>query len=279
MRSQRHKKLFWRYVFCKELTRIDTESYRMSLRKAWLRGEMNTWKRLRMLMTFYWRHPNNLGTGKVVFELVTDKEAGVNRRKVFFSPKSPKKMEEDTMEETVASTDGVLDTTEKTVAGNDGVLHKEVKCYSCQDIRHYLVQCPKSVSQSDKNGFKLSQHENSICKSWVLIDTCSTHSMTNNHALVKSIRRCDKNKNLVLTTNGRDKEFFWIAELKMLPLTVHFDEGSPATILSFKDVANILGVSIWIDTKKERAFFCRDWSWWHVQIYSMSFRSLLLQHK
>jgi len=37
------------------------------------------------------------------------------------------------------------DITEEAIAGTDGVIHKGVKCYSCQDIRHYSAQCPKNV--------------------------------------------------------------------------------------------------------------------------------------
>ena len=44
-----------------------------------------------------------------------------------------------------------------------------------------------------------------------------------------------------------------MAELKVLPLKVHYDEDSLATVLSVKDVANIENVKIIMDTSKERA--------------------------
>jgi len=54
------------------------------------------------------------------------------------------------------------------------------------------------------------------------------------------------------------KSFLFSAFLKLLPIRVHFNEESMAKILVFKDVADLPGVKIIIETSKERAI-CIFW--------------------
>ena len=51
-----------------------------------------------------------------------------------------------------------------------------------------------------------------------------------------------------MSTNGRNKTFKKKGVLKLLPIPVHFEEDSLATVLSLKDVANIKGVHVTMDT-------------------------------
>jgi len=79
--------------------------------------------------------------------------------------------------------------------------------------------------------------------------------VSNNWLLERNIKNCKLYEKLVIATNGGDKNFSWLAELNILPLTVHYDEGSFATILSMKDVVNIPGASVKINSDVERAIF------------------------
>ena len=51
-----------------------------------------------------------------------------------------------------------------------------------------------------------------------------------------------------MSTNGGNKNFNKKVVLKLLPILVHFEEDSLATVLSLKDVANINGVHVTMDS-------------------------------
>ena len=91
-----------------------------------------------------------------------------------------------------------------------------------------------------------------INKKWIFLDTCSTHSVSNNPDLVTKIEQCDPDDFLTLTTNAGCRTFKQHARLKFLPMLVYYDVGSIGTILAMKDVANIPGVRVYMDTTIER---------------------------
>ena len=92
-----------------------------------------------------------------------------------------------------------------------------------------------------------------INKNCILLDTCSTHSVSNNPDLVTKIEQCDPDDFLTLTTNARCRTFKQHARLKFLPMSVYYEVGSIGTILAMKDVENIPGVRVYMDTTIERA--------------------------
>ena len=92
-----------------------------------------------------------------------------------------------------------------------------------------------------------------IPKSWVLLDTCSTVSVANNEALVTEIRDCEHHEYLKAVTNGGSQLYKKSARMVLFPIKVHFKKDSMANILSFKDVSELSGVHITMDTKKEDA--------------------------
>ena len=92
-----------------------------------------------------------------------------------------------------------------------------------------------------------------IKDTWVLLDTCATNSISNNTALVKDIVACKQHERLTVSTNGGLISFDKKSTLKLLPMKVHFKKNFMATILYFKEVADIMGVRITTDTEKERA--------------------------
>jgi len=136
------------------------------------------------------------------------------------------------------------------VAGMDGVLHEGVRCYQCQRQGHYSSQCPDNEGKS-KVGHTMSQQQtDSISKSWILLDSCSTHSISNNRNLLKNLEKCRSGESLVLTMNAGHMEFGWFGDFVLFPLKLHFNEQSLATILSLREVGNIPGVRIYMDTEK-----------------------------
>ena len=87
-----------------------------------------------------------------------------------------------------------------------------------------------------------------IPKTWILLDTCSTCDVSNNTNMVHDIRPCSSENVLTAYTNGGAQRYESLADLRLLPITVHFKESSMATILSFKSVSEIPGAKITLDT-------------------------------
>ena len=89
----------------------------------------------------------------------------------------------------------------KLIPGSDGET-KPVQCYNCKEWGLFSYNCPSSTaSKQGKNGTSLMQHSTSpasmIPKNWVLLDTCSTTSVSNNKYLLKNL------KNVTLMNNSR----------------------------------------------------------------------------
>ena len=149
----------------------------------------------------------------------------------------------------------------------------DLECYYCHERLHTSNNCPRIPANRVRNpraggrgtgggrgtsmmqfrvGFTQSNDNALIPDSWVLLDTCSTSSVTNNKDKVGDIRNCSPDECLKMFTNSGSTFYDKIAPLKLLPLDVHFNEKSMATILSVKDVNNIPDVHITMDTRKER---------------------------
>ena len=91
-----------------------------------------------------------------------------------------------------------------------------------------------------------------INSKWILLDTCSTVSICFNEDLIRHIRKSEVDEELTVITNGEKQTFKNMAILKYMPLQVYFKSDSLANIISLRNVANIPGVSITMDTEKER---------------------------
>ena len=94
-------------------------------------------------------------------------------------------------------------TDQAAVPGRNEILQKEIVCYSCQRNRH------DSGQYSNQTGTNLAQVVVILTKScafinhtWVLLQTCSTNSVSNNTDLVKEIRTCKNQEKLTVSTNG-----------------------------------------------------------------------------
>ena len=51
-------------------------------------------------------------------------------------------------------------------------------------------------------GFTLKQNSNVIDKTWIILDTCSTHRMTKHLDYVEEVKNYAKHEELALFTNG-----------------------------------------------------------------------------
>ena len=138
------------------------------------------------------------------------------------------------------------------VPGSDGVTHQGITCFGCQFSGHYRNQCPYTTRTGT-----VSMHVGILCAqgndfniplNWILLDTCSTCDVTNNPALVNDIRTCKPNDRLTAYTNGGKQVYNLIANLNILPITVHLKKSSMATILSLKTISNIPGARLYLDT-------------------------------
>ena len=65
-------------------------------------------------------------------------------------------------------------------------------------------------------------------------------------------RKCGDDDDLKIVTNGGSVDYKEVSDLKVVPLTVHFNKNSLANILSFKHVESIPGVYITIDKAVEK---------------------------
>ena len=85
------------------------------------------------------------------------------------------------------------------VAGRNGVVHKEVTCYACRLVGHYAEQCfGVNGTIIFQTGIILTQKNGVIENSWIFLDTCSTHSVSNNKQLVEDKRQCQASKVLTI---------------------------------------------------------------------------------
>ena len=93
----------------------------------------------------------------------------------------------------------------------------------------------------------------SIPSTWVLLDTCSTVSVGMNPDLFGPISLCNNNDALTIRTNGGCIDFTHTCEFQLLPIRFHFNLDSMANILSMKDVINLDGVCVTMDSSVDRA--------------------------
>ena len=92
-----------------------------------------------------------------------------------------------------------------------------------------------------------------IPKSWILLYMCSTVSISNNINLGPNVRDCQPDQVLPAITNGGSQFYQQIADLIMLPVTVHIKHDSMASILLFEDVSPISRTMIMTETEKYQA--------------------------
>ena len=131
---------------------------------------------------------------------------------------------------------------------------------------NYANNCPEESKVDDEEqegmmsvhmGVQLEQlvSEGMLKPSWILLDSCSTDSCTNNRSMMESLEDCKKGERLVLSTNGGRVHFAKRGVFKMLPMKIYYNEKSMGTILSIKDVLNVKGTRIVYDTDNARIMY------------------------
>ena len=94
-----------------------------------------------------------------------------------------------------------------------------------------------------------------INKNWILLDSCTTHSCTNNMELIKDLRDFDETEKLWLNTNGGPIYFDKKGIFKIIPAEVYFNKSAIATVLGMKDVLSVPGVRVVYDSAVKRSFY------------------------
>ena len=149
------------------------------------------------------------------------------------------------------------------VAGRDGSkVYK--RCYNCNRMGHVRAQCPESRSGTSVLQFRYNflqsggagtdgTRDKVVNKNWILLDTCSTASVGNNQALVHNIHACPPEEQLTLVGQGGEETFTDFATLNLLPIKMHFNADSLATIIAMKDVCALSGCHVTMDSREEKA--------------------------
>ena len=137
------------------------------------------------------------------------------------------------------------------VLGNDGQLYRHTECYVCHCYGKISYQCtdkkPKSINMAII-GVMLMHNGDAINKTWIILNICSTDSVTNNLDYFEDVNNCAKDEKLAVLKNGGFLQLDRKGLLTFLPLSVHVDDNYLPTILSLKYVNNILGVRVTMDT-------------------------------
>ena len=95
---------------------------------------------------------------------------------------------------------------EAPVPGKNGRCFQDKECWACKKMGHTAYFCPTIPYTGMCNyvcKFNFSnQLVEHINKWWILLDTCSTCNVTNNHELLKNIHQCSQNDIIQVLTNG-----------------------------------------------------------------------------
>ena len=141
------------------------------------------------------------------------------------------------------------------VPGADGTT-LDLQCYRCQEWGHISPNCQNAPPIGNnllmqRMQFTQGGESTGIEKSWVLLDTCSTNSTSNDAMHVTNITQCYIADEMTTLTNGGPRVFQKKAQLKLFPMEVYFDQESLATVISYHEVTKLPGVRIMVDTDVE----------------------------
>ena len=86
---------------------------------------------------------------------------------------------------------------------------------------------------------------------WILLDTCSSTNTSNNINHDTDIVSCYEGDEMVAMTNVGIYRFDQQTKLKLLPMDIHFDQNSLATVISYHSMAALPNIRIMVDTSVE----------------------------
>ena len=143
---------------------------------------------------------------------------------------------------------------DQNIPGTDGRSF-DVVCYNCNRRGHYASSCPNpntTVGISNlQYGYMMTQIPNIeglIPPDWVLLDTCSTNNVVHDSSLLTDTKKCSKNKEMKVHTNGGSLRYDTLGSFKYLPIICYHNEKSIANVLSLKNVSDIPRCNIYMDT-------------------------------
>ena len=163
------------------------------------------------------------------------------------------------------------------VPGLDGTINPKMVCWHCNKHGHGRDNCPTNPNAGGRTysgrssgrrgisnlmrGFQFMQNKKKkgsnryegIPASWILLDTCSTVDVTNNPDQVNEIKVCKPCDRMQIITNGGSMRYHHEAEMKLLPIKVHFNEMSMATIISLATILDLKGYYATMDSREELA--------------------------
>ena len=149
--------------------------------------------------------------------------------------------------------------------GQQVPLKRHITCSRCQKKGHYADKCPErngGAGGTQQSGTTMVQvgvsctqqkEDSPIPSSMIILDSASTNSCFMNKHLVKNISEVAEEDHLVIISTGGATTFQQKAECKLLPMDVWYNEESLANILSLKEVSNLDGVKVVLDTSKDPA--------------------------
>ena len=107
--------------------------------------------------------------------------------------------------------------------------------------------------QSNSNVKDFKERYAQVPPSWILLDSCSTVDVTNNPEHVNNIVPCDPDHRIQIVTNGGSMRYHHEADLKLMPIKVHFNECSMATIISLATILDLEGYYAKMDSREDLA--------------------------
>jgi len=100
--------------------------------------------------------------------------------------------------------------------------------------------------------YTMNQSGHDIPREWILLDICSTDSVSNNCSFLNSIVAGEEA--ITMRSNGGSLEYYLKSTLKFFPLDVFYNEYSLANIISLFDLMRVPGIVITLDSRKEPGF-------------------------
>ena len=144
-------------------------------------------------------------------------------------------------------------------------------CFHCGKWGHVMSDCPDMTESERRSAVKeraaakratshlhvrfcgIQNTNDLVHPNYIMLDSCSESSVIMNKALVHEVSKCPVQDQLLLITNGGSMKFEEKGTLNLFPMSVHFNPNSMANILSLKEVGDLDGVHIKMDTSQERA--------------------------
>ena len=104
-------------------------------------------------------------------------------------------------------------------------------------------------------GINLSQQDNPIPDSWIILDSGSTATVFKSKRYLNDIIACGEDDGLDLTSNGGGRLSYTMrSKLQMFPLDVFYNEDSLANIIALFDLIRVPDIVVTMDNREDYGF-------------------------